>query len=60
VIHNSAYARCGIPVKLYNEYLRGLIISGRATPRKIVSHRIRIDQGPEACKKFDFEGTRAA
>lgn len=60
------------PVKLYNEYLRDLIITGRAKPSKIVSHRIRIDQAPEAYKKFDeriegytkvliqFEGARAA
>lgn len=60
------------PVKLYNEYLRDLIITGRARPGKIVSHRIRIDEAPEAYKKFDqriegytkvliqFDGARAA
>ncbi len=41
------------PVKLYNEYLRDLIIMGRAKPSRIVSHRIRIDQAPEAYEKFD-------
>ena len=41
------------PVKKYNEYLRDLIISGRAKPSKIVSHHIQIDEAPEAYKKFD-------
>jgi glutathione-independent formaldehyde dehydrogenase len=41
------------PVKRYNEYLRDLIISGRARPGKIVSHHISIDQVPEAYEKFD-------
>jgi glutathione-independent formaldehyde dehydrogenase len=41
------------PVKRYNEYLRDLIIQGRATPGKIVSHHIRIDDAPEAYDKFD-------
>ena len=41
------------PVKRYNEYLRDLIITGHARPGKIVSHHIRIDQAPEAYKKFD-------
>jgi hypothetical protein len=41
------------PVKRYNEYLRDLIVNGRAKPSKIVSHHIRIDQAPEAYKKFD-------
>lgn len=41
------------PVKQYNEYLRDLIIANRAKPSKIVSHRIQIDQAPEAYKKFD-------
>ncbi|MHB1512654.1 MAG: glutathione-independent formaldehyde dehydrogenase [Acidiferrobacter sp.] len=60
------------PVKLYNESLRDLIIAGRAKPSKIVSHRIAIDQAPEAYQKFDqrvdgytkvliqFPGARAA
>lgn len=41
------------PVKKYNEYLRDLIVNGKAKPSKIVSHRIRIDDAPEAYKKFD-------
>jgi glutathione-independent formaldehyde dehydrogenase len=41
------------PVKRYNEYLRDLIINGRAQPSKIVSHRIRIDAAPDAYDKFD-------
>lgn len=41
------------PVKKYNEYLRDLIITGRAKPSKIVSHRIRIDEAPDAYDKFD-------
>jgi glutathione-independent formaldehyde dehydrogenase len=41
------------PVKKYNEYLRDLIVTGRAKPSKIVSHRIEIDDAPDAYKKFD-------
>ena len=41
------------PVKKYNEYLRDLIINGRAKPSKIVSHRIAIEDAPEAYEKFD-------
>lgn len=41
------------PVKRYNEYLRDLIVNGRAKPSQIVSHHIRIDQAPEAYEKFD-------
>jgi glutathione-independent formaldehyde dehydrogenase len=41
------------PVKKYNEYLRDLIVSGRARPSLIVSHHIKIDQAPEAYSKFD-------
>ena len=41
------------PVKKYNEYLRDLIVSGRAKPSKIVSHHINIEQAPEAYNKFD-------
>lgn len=41
------------PVKRYNEYLRDLIVNGRAKPSKIVSHRIRIDAAPDAYDKFD-------
>lgn len=41
------------PVKKYNEYLRDLIVNGRAKPSKIVSHVIPIDKAPEAYEKFD-------
>jgi glutathione-independent formaldehyde dehydrogenase len=41
------------PVKKYNEYLRDLIINGKAKPSQIVSHRIPIDDAPEAYDKFD-------
>ncbi len=41
------------PVKKYNEYLRDLIVNGRAKPSMIVSHHIRIDDAPEAYDKFD-------
>lgn len=41
------------PVKKYNEYLRDLIIAGRAKPSRIVSHHIRIDDAPNAYDKFD-------
>lgn len=41
------------PVKKYNEYLRDLIISGRAKPSKIVSHHIPIEDAPDAYAKFD-------
>jgi glutathione-independent formaldehyde dehydrogenase len=36
------------PVKKYNEYLRDLIVNGRAKPSKIISHRIQIEQAPDA------------
>ena len=41
------------PVKKYNEYLRDLILQGRANPAKIVSHHIAIEQVPDAYDKFD-------
>jgi glutathione-independent formaldehyde dehydrogenase len=40
------------PVKRYNEYLRDMIVAGRAKPSKIVSHRIRIEEAPDAYDKF--------
>lgn len=60
------------PVKKYNEYLRDLIVNGRAKPSKIVSHHIPIDDAPKAYDKFDkriegytkvlirFDGKKAA
>lgn len=41
------------PVKRYNEQLRDLIIAGRATPSKIVSHELPLAQAPEGYEKFD-------
>ena len=41
------------PVKKYNEYLRDLIVNGRAKPSKIVSHHIAIEEAPGAYEKFD-------
>lgn len=41
------------PVKKYNEYLRDLIVNGRAKPSKIVSHHINIEDAPDAYSKFD-------
>ncbi|MGA7220292.1 MAG: glutathione-independent formaldehyde dehydrogenase [Candidatus Sulfotelmatobacter sp.] len=41
------------PVKKYNEYLRDLIVNGRAKPSKIVSHHIPIEEAPDAYDKFD-------
>lgn len=41
------------PVKKYNEYLRDLIIQGRAHPGRIVSHHIDIEEAPEAYDRFD-------
>ena len=55
---HAAYGYAGMgpyqaPVKKYNEYLRDLIVTGKAKPSKIVSHRIEIDDAPDAYKKFD-------
>jgi glutathione-independent formaldehyde dehydrogenase len=41
------------PVKKYNEYLRDLIVNGKAKPSQIVSHHIQIDEAPGAYDKFD-------
>ena len=40
-------------MKKCNEYLRDLIITGRAKPSKIVSHHIHIEDAPDAYSKFD-------
>jgi glutathione-independent formaldehyde dehydrogenase len=37
----------------YNTQLRDMIITRRAKPSKIVSHRLPLSQAPEAFKKFD-------
>lgn len=45
---------CGqAPVKKYNEYLRDLIVTGRAKPSQIISHHISIEEAPNAYEKFD-------
>jgi glutathione-independent formaldehyde dehydrogenase len=41
------------PVKRYNEQLRDLIIAGRATPSRIVSHELPLTEAPGAYDKFD-------
>ncbi len=41
------------PVKRYNEYLRDVIIAGKAKPGFIVSHRLPLDAAPDAYKRFD-------
>lgn len=40
-------------VKMYNRYLRDLIISGRAKPSFVVSHECSLDDAPVAYEKFD-------
>ena len=40
-------------VKQYNAFLRDLIISGRAKPSFVVSHRLPLTAAPEAYDKFD-------
>ncbi|KAF4580590.1 hypothetical protein EYR38_003189 [Pleurotus pulmonarius] len=40
-------------VKLYNRYLRDLIISGRAKPSFVVSHNLPLSEAPDAYEKFD-------
>ena len=41
------------PVKKYNLFLRDLIIAGRAKPSFIVSHRLPLEEAPDAYDKFD-------
>lgn len=45
------------PVKEYDWRLRELIINGKVKPSFIISHRIRLDEAPEAYEKFDLRGT---
>ncbi|MTE20124.1 alcohol dehydrogenase catalytic domain-containing protein [Streptomyces sp. TRM43335] len=40
-------------VKAYNRHLRDLIIAGRATPSFVVSHRLPLDDAPDAYRRFD-------
>lgn len=41
------------PVKRYNEFLRDLIIAGKATPSLLVSHEVGLDEAPAAYERFD-------
>jgi glutathione-independent formaldehyde dehydrogenase len=41
------------PVKRYNRQLRNLVHSGRAEPSFIVSHRLSLDDAPDAYAHFD-------
>ncbi|MCW3007890.1 MAG: aldehyde dehydrogenase [Solirubrobacterales bacterium] len=41
------------PVKRYNRHLRNLIYSGRAEPSFIVSHRLGLQDAPDAYEHFD-------
>ncbi|SNB67837.1 Threonine dehydrogenase [Arboricoccus pini] len=40
-------------VKAYNRQLARLIHTGRATPSKIISHRLKLDEAPSAYEHFD-------
>jgi threonine dehydrogenase-like Zn-dependent dehydrogenase len=40
-------------IKHYNRQLRNLIHEGRAKPSWIISHRLSLDEGPNAYKHFD-------
>ncbi|WP_431728405.1 glutathione-independent formaldehyde dehydrogenase [Verrucosispora sp. TAA-831] len=40
-------------VKAYNEYLRNLIVAGRAKPSFVVSKELPLDAAPEAYQRFD-------
>ncbi|MBV9271891.1 MAG: glutathione-independent formaldehyde dehydrogenase [Candidatus Eremiobacteraeota bacterium] len=42
------------PVKRYNEYLRDLIVAGRAKPSFLISHRLPLEAAPDAYEKFDL------
>ncbi|UFS72587.1 glutathione-independent formaldehyde dehydrogenase [Geomonas sp. RF6] len=45
------------PVKRYNAFLRDLIIQGRVKPGKLVSHRIALEEAPQAYERFLMRGT---
>ncbi|WP_428962463.1 glutathione-independent formaldehyde dehydrogenase [Micromonospora fluostatini] len=40
-------------VKAYNEYLRNMIIAGRATPSFVVSKELPLEAAPDAYERFD-------
>jgi len=44
------------PVKNYNEFLRDMIIAGRAKPSQIISHRLPLESAPDAYRAFDQRG----
>lgn len=44
-------------VKAYNRRLANLIHAGRATPSQIISHRLKLDEAPDAYKHFDARDT---
>lgn len=48
------------PVKMYNTYLRDMIIAGRAKPGFIVSHRLPLREAPQAYAHFDQRGADGA
>jgi glutathione-independent formaldehyde dehydrogenase len=37
----------------YNTLLRDLIIAGRARPSVVVSHRLPLEEAPDAFRRFD-------
>jgi len=41
------------PVKTYDQHLRDLIRSGKATPSFVISHQLPLDQAPQAYQHFD-------
>jgi glutathione-independent formaldehyde dehydrogenase len=44
------------PVKQYNALLRDAIMQGRIAPGRLVSHHLRLENGPEAYEKFVQRG----
>ena len=50
---NPRYKSAGQRMMPISEYLRDLIVNGRAKPSQIVSHRIPIGEAPDAYDKFD-------
>jgi glutathione-independent formaldehyde dehydrogenase len=44
------------PVKRYNAFLRDAIVQGDVKPGKLVSHSLRLENGPEAYEKFVQRG----
>jgi len=45
------------PVKKYNALLRDAIVQGQVMPGKLVSHRLRLENGPEAYERFVQRGS---